>query len=349
MNKIHKSIITILILLFTISISVISLWGQEENQTAEESSNQETEDEKAEAKKEAESENITNTTNNKTEQSNTETEKQSAETEKTDNQKTDDQIQKEQDTQKLKLKDIDLSKEDESKKKKKLTKDVLDIDPEPQNKIIRKIKIVTYDPFSTDNFISNAGNFLHTETKPSAVDYDLLFEEGEKYDQEKIDETVRTMIEYPEFYLVEIYPIRTDAKGKVDILVLISDVWSFGFGLKNVEISKDIFNFGIVLNEKNFLGYRKGIELEFLKTIYQYKLMAGYQDDRLFGSPLRFEGVSGLIADASFSPNGYLFEFLIGIPLRSKYDTYGFTIQSQFEQNVFIEYEGKKKKTNRFR
>lgn len=127
-----------------------------------------------------------------------------------------------------------------------------------QGGIIRRIDVLTYDPFgysvndSTQKpkgFIQKGGNLLHQRTRRSTIISRLLFSVGDTLDPLKVKESERILRQNAQ--VREIVILVTPVKGSdsVDVLVKEQDYWSKGFGVA-IESDRYAFNF----SDKNFLG-----------------------------------------------------------------------------------------------
>jgi hypothetical protein len=128
-----------------------------------------------------------------------------------------------------------------------------------EGKIIRKINIVTLDPFANSigdtisgslNFLSKAGNRFHLKTRSNTIRNLLLIREKQPFDSLRVKESerlVRSMnyITDVSFYTIEV-PGTTDS---VDIFIRELDSWSLIPGGSRSES-----RLTIKLREDNFIG-----------------------------------------------------------------------------------------------
>jgi len=126
-----------------------------------------------------------------------------------------------------------------------------------EGKVIRAIYITTLDPFGFDihdtavqptNFFTKAGDKLHLKTLRFAIRDQLLFRDGDAYDDLKIKESERILRLSPYIKDVEILPVKA-GKDSVDIYIREIDVWT-----AIVKISSLSNNTKIELLEEDFLG-----------------------------------------------------------------------------------------------
>jgi hypothetical protein len=165
---------------------------------------------------------------------------------------------------------------------------------------IREIQIEREDVFSSEEkldnvpglpdltFIFDAANFLHLETREHVIRRELLFEEGDVVDPEKIAESERNIRSLPFLRGVRILT-RPVSPGVVDIFVFTRDTWtteprlSFSSGGGD---SKE--EYGIV--EKNLFGLGKRVVLRYRSELDRSSNQALYDDPRVLGTRFRFAG-----------------------------------------------------------
>lgn len=140
--------------------------------------------------------------------------------------------------------------------------------PDIDGKIIRKIRIITLDPFGrsdTDstmvpkNWGERTGNKLHLKTKKFAIQNLLLFKRNSTYDSYKIKETER-IIRSQRFVnkvsiTEELVPNSTDS---VDVTVRVLDAWSL---IPKFSISSS--RVGVGFNDRNIAGTGQQLEYKF--------------------------------------------------------------------------------------
>ncbi len=126
-----------------------------------------------------------------------------------------------------------------------------------QGKIIRKIDIVTLDPFgysaaaSTEpvkNLATKAGNYLHIKTQTIAIQNLLLIHKNEPFNSFYTKESER-LIRNQKFVHDVYFNVTSAGKDSVDILIRELDNWSID---PMIAVSATHLEFG--LSDKNFLG-----------------------------------------------------------------------------------------------
>jgi hypothetical protein len=128
-----------------------------------------------------------------------------------------------------------------------------------EGKIIRKINIVTLDPFGYSeidstkkprNWVEKNGNSIHIKTKKLAIRNVLLISENKPLDSLLVKESVRLIRAQSYISRVAITTQLTAKNGdSVDVFIRVLDTWSL---LPRVSVTDTKANFQ--LNERNFFG-----------------------------------------------------------------------------------------------
>lgn len=127
-----------------------------------------------------------------------------------------------------------------------------------QGKIIRKIDIITLDPFGYDlndttrkpkKALEKAGNFLHIKSKQLTIWNAMIVRKNQPLDSLRVKESERLIRTQRFVRRVSIKPIPTASKDSVDLEVRVLDSWSL---IPDIAISSSKANYK--LTERNFLG-----------------------------------------------------------------------------------------------
>ena len=141
-----------------------------------------------------------------------------------------------------------------------------------QGKIIRKINIVTLDPFgysatdtttTSQNWLTRAGNSLHIKTQLIAIRNLLLIKENKPFNSFFVKESERLIRTQKFVHDVNFYVTSSGPKSdSVDIYIRELDIWSInGEG----SVSTSHMNAGI--SDKNFLGSGHEFQSVFSRNI----------------------------------------------------------------------------------
>jgi hypothetical protein len=177
----------------------------------------------------------------------------------------------------------------------------LHLDPSPAGKTIGKIYVVNEEVFSKRDWWFQFFNIFHRTTRPNILQRELLFKEGQPYDQAKIDESVRNLQAPPSLTLatrqtfippelssvVAIEPVVSPQPGAVDVLVVTRDVWSLRFNT-NFEFQENTLSrLDTSLSENNLLGWRKYLAVNFQLDLGKYAIGPTYFDPNILGTRLQ--------------------------------------------------------------
>ena len=125
-------------------------------------------------------------------------------------------------------------------------------------------------------------NKWHISSKERIIARELLFAEGDKYDTRLIQETERLIRAKAFIKEVNIYPAEI-CGNRVNVNVETQDNWTLTPGISFGKTGgKSKYSFE--LQEKNFFGLGKSLELKYRKGIDRTQRSIRYNDDNLFAS-----------------------------------------------------------------
>lgn len=133
-----------------------------------------------------------------------------------------------------------------------------------------------------DGWFYRWGNRLHILTRDAAIEAQLLFEEGEDYDADILEETERAL--RARRYLLDawVQPYRV-CGNRVDVAVVTRDLWTlqpeFGYSRSGGETET-----AVGITDNNFLGMGKEIELTRETGPDRDSTFVQYIDPNIFGS-----------------------------------------------------------------
>jgi len=162
-----------------------------------------------------------------------------------------------------------------------------DAEIEAAGAVIGEIEIDIRNIFDENDPRENKGLYkladrLHIRTKPAAIRAQLLFKSGDRYSAQKLAETERNLRMLAFIYDAHIVPIRF-AEGKVDVQIITRDVWTLdpniSFGRSGGTNSTNVN-----LQEENFLGWGKQIEVGHTSDVDRTSKLVEYSDPNVFGS-----------------------------------------------------------------
>ena len=160
----------------------------------------------------------------------------------------------------------------------------------PPGSVIGEVRVAARDIFDTgnpgeDRKLFRFANRLHRTTRPGVIERQLLFKPGDVFSPELIAESARLLRTNDYLYDVDIRPVpRGD--GKVDVEVATRDVWTLQGGASFGRAGgRNSASFSV--DDSNFLGTGKEIELDRIGTIDRTSNLVRYTDPSLLGSRVR--------------------------------------------------------------
>ncbi|WP_020407889.1 BamA/TamA family outer membrane protein [Hahella ganghwensis] len=158
----------------------------------------------------------------------------------------------------------------------------------PDGAVIRSIRIYPQDIYhdygKEENlrWYEHTVNALHPITIESAIESQLLFEKGDEYSKDLIEETERNLRRSPYLYNAQIVPTQV-CGNLVDLAVVTRDLWTL---LPTIGLSRSGGDNRTIigLSDKNFFGTGKEVSFnrEAEKDRVEYNV--DYFDPNLFGS-----------------------------------------------------------------
>lgn len=176
---------------------------------------------------------------------------------------------------------------------------------------IGEIRIINNNIFDPEDDQENRrlyrwANAIHIKTRPETIASQLLFESGDTYQIQIIEESERLLRSNRYLHEAQVIP-RKYANGVVDLDVVTTDVWtlspSLSFGRGGGENSG-----GFGLKEYNLLGRGATIGIAYKSNVDRDTTIFKYNDRNLFGS--RYE----IFADYSDSSDGFSQGLDLGVP-----------------------------------
>lgn len=157
----------------------------------------------------------------------------------------------------------------------------------PEGAKIGEVRIVTQNIFDPnkkgeDRRVFRLANRLHRPTRPGVLQQQLLFQPGDVFSPELIEESERILRRNDYLYDVEIRPVLRE-DGQVDVEVTSRDVWTLQGGL-SFNRSGGENSFGFKLQDTNFLGTGKDMTLQRVTTVDRVSDLVRYRDPNLLGS-----------------------------------------------------------------
>ncbi len=181
---------------------------------------------------------------------------------------------------------------------------------------IRAINVIVdnvFDPGNPeeDKALYRFANRVHVRTRPEVIETALLFKAGDRYDGRVLDESARLL--RARGFLADVrivYRTYDAASNSVDVEVRVRDAWSLSLNAK-LSHSGGKTEWGLGLDDDNFLGYGKEVSVSYKSTIDRDESLLGYHDDNVLNTRMRIDAV---LANAS---DGYRRDLIAERPFYS--------------------------------
>jgi outer membrane protein assembly factor BamA len=153
--------------------------------------------------------------------------------------------------------------------------------------VIGEIILDINDIFATDTpeedvVLFRLANFLHSKSKRSIIARQLLFQVGEPFSRQKIEESERLLRTQRYLTSIRIQPVAY-RDGRVDIKVFTRDVWTLKPGI-SFGRSGGTNTLGARIEESNLFGFGKQLSLDYGSNVDRTTTILDYRDPQLFGS-----------------------------------------------------------------
>lgn len=196
-----------------------------------------------------------------------------------------------------------------------------------ENKTIRHIIIHVADIFDEPNlsWLFSTANDLKIATQEKVIRQELLFKEGDQYDEFLVNESKRALRALKYLRQVEITPLEEG--DFIDLLVTVQDTWtiipqlSFSSGLGRE-------NFSVGAAESNLVGLGKRLELFYQEDEGREIVEGIYDDNRVLGSKHR------LFTLLSSRSDGQIGIFQFARPFRSLVDNSAWDVTGDISDTV---------------
>jgi len=188
---------------------------------------------------------------------------------------------------------------------------------------IREIKIDIGDIFPEPDlaWFYQSVNELKIPTKEYIVRQELLFKEGEEFNEFLLEESERSLRRLPFLRKISITPVVDG--DFVDILVSVQDTWTL-FPFINLSLGGGANRQAVGVAETNLLGYGKRLEVLYADDEGREKVEGVWDDRRLWGT---YQRLTLGIFDRS---DGYRSVGFYGEPFRSLVDQSAWGIDTDF-------------------
>ncbi|HPH01914.1 MAG TPA: BamA/TamA family outer membrane protein [Spirochaetota bacterium] len=211
----------------------------------------------------------------------------------------------------------------------------------PTNSLVRKIHIRVKEVFPEDkNFFFDVANAFHARTAEATIRNELLYDEGEPYNQDLVDESERNLRKLNICVVERTRAVPVPGEpGQVDVFVEVRDIWSLYFNIK-LESSGGVTRYNFKWGERNFLGRNLSLELELDRDTFFNRWRQHFDEPRLFGSRWRFFERVGFYYDHDGNKVGEGIELYLIRPLYARSEKWGWQTSFQYDDEYVIKNEG---------
>jgi hypothetical protein len=129
-----------------------------------------------------------------------------------------------------------------------------DRDDAPEGKRIESVQIVRLPVFDDDDPVPDFVNIFHAQTREPVIRRELLFQLGDRYDGERVQETIRNLQLFPQFGVVVVVALKSARPGYVRVVVIVRDVWSLRLNYQLQGTPKSLNYLLINPSEWNLFG-----------------------------------------------------------------------------------------------
>jgi hypothetical protein len=156
----------------------------------------------------------------------------------------------------------------------------------PEGKRIESVEVVRQKVFDDDDPVPDFVNIFHAQTREPMIRQELLFQPGDAYDAERVQETIRNLQLLPQFGVVVIVPLKGKEPGTVRVIVIVRDVWSLRLNYQIQGTSKSLNYLLVNPSEMNFLGTRTQVGGYFTLQPDRYSAGGLLLHPRIMGSKI---------------------------------------------------------------
>jgi hypothetical protein len=191
----------------------------------------------------------------------------------------------------------------------------------PEGKIIERIEIVALRPFEQRDILPRWLNVFHVTTRESVIRNEVLLHEGGRYEQDRVDDTIRNLRRLPgvpQLSAVLVIAAMGSTPDRIVLLVITKDVWSLRLNWNLVADSGGLDQLAFQPSETNFLGTHQILAGTFILEPSAYTLGLGYFVPRLGDSRVTLAANADVMVNrGTNSPEGTYGQLVAGQPLFS--------------------------------
>ena len=212
----------------------------------------------------------------------------------------------------------------------------------PEGKIIERIDIVPLRPFEQRDVLPRWLNVFHVTTRESVIRNEVLLHEGGRYEQDRVDDTIRNLRRLPgvpQLSAVLVVAAMGSAPDRVVLVVITKDVWSLRLNWNLVADPGGLDQLAFQPSETNFLGTHQIAAGTFILEPSAYTLGLGYFVPRLDASRITVAANADVMVNrVTNAPEGTYGELVAGQPLFSGRTEWAWDAKVAWEDAVLRRY-----------
>ncbi|MFO0617160.1 MAG: hypothetical protein U0414_31475 [Polyangiaceae bacterium] len=219
------------------------------------------------------------------------------------------------------------------------------IDPNPQGKTIEEIRLRRLDVFEERDPLPHGLivflDWFHATSRPFTIERELLFHEGDTFDQATVDETARNLRGLRQLSLVIIVPVVGSKPDRVRLIVITKDIWSLRLNSDIRATSAGLERLLIQPSEENLGGTHHSANLLFLYEPDVLTFGFGYKVPRIGDSRLAMRlGANVIVNQETGDVEGTSGLFSYGQPLYSTSAKWSYIATLQWLEEIERRFKG---------
>lgn len=164
----------------------------------------------------------------------------------------------------------------------------LTIESTPDGKKIEKIVVVPYDVVAELDPWPEMLNWFHMKSLEDVVARELLFKEGDVWEQKLVEESGRNLRNNLYLSVAQIIPCVGSSPDQIIALVVTKDYWSLVINTDFSIVGSRIEKLEMQLAELNLLGKNKRMGVGFIYDLATLSFDTNFKDPRVMGTHYAF-------------------------------------------------------------
>jgi hypothetical protein len=192
------------------------------------------------------------------------------------------------------------------------------LEPDPAGKLVDSVTVVPLDVIEPEDPLPHWVNWVHSTSRSSVIEREVLLAPRQMYDQRIVDESARNLRNLRQLSLVLIVPVKAADDTAVQLLVITKDVWSLrpnsSFSIRNGVVEA----LTLQPSEENVAGTHLRLAGTYLYDLSTDTFGAVASHQRIWGSRIRAGlGINAIQQRKTGHIEGSSGTFVFGQPLYS--------------------------------